>query len=349
MRLAMLGMYHETNTFAPHRADRAVWERSGIQRGAEIIGVYGASEFSLAGFLDRAAQEPDVEIVPLLFTTTGPQGYITEDAFESIVGEMLTLLRDHGPWDGVLLVQHGAMVAEHIPDADAEVIARVRAIVGPDVPIGVASDLHGNITARFTDNCTCAVFFRTNPHLDAKVRAAECADIIIRTVRGEINPVQAVETPPLMVNITQQGTGAEPMRSMMRDIDAVLQRPGMLSASIVMGYPYADVPGMGMAFLAVHDGDPMQARQAARWLADRAWERRAEFVGETPTRRRHCAMRRAPPAPGGADGCRRQRGGGQHGGFHGVARSGATARCAAISRVTLRPGSGGGVCCGGRG
>ncbi len=282
MRLAMLGMYHETNTFAPHRADRAEWERGGILRGEEILRVYGASEFSLAGFLERAAREPDVEIVPLLFTTTGPMGYITEDAFEGIVGEMLALLRERGPWDGVLMAQHGAMVAEHIPDADAEVIARVRAVVGADIPIGVASDLHGNITPRFTDNCTCAVFFRTNPHLDAKERGVECADIVIRTVRGEIRPVQAVETPPLVVNIVQQGTGAEPMRSLMGDINAALRRPGMLSASIVMGYPYADVPGMGMSFLAVHDGDPAQARECARWLARRAWGRRAEFVGETP-------------------------------------------------------------------
>lgn len=127
------------------------------------------------------------------------------------------------------------------------------------------------------------VFFRTNPHLDAKERAVECADIIIRTVRSEVHPVQAVETPPLVVNIVQQGTVAEPMRGLMRDLDAVLARPGMLSASLVMGYPYADVPGMGMAFLAVHDGDSAQACAAAWWLARRAWARRAEFVGETPT------------------------------------------------------------------
>ncbi len=282
MRLAMLGIYHETNTFSRVPADYAEWERDGIQRGDEILAVYGASRFSLAGFL-TVAQQPDVEVVPLLFTTTGPKGTITEDAFERIVGEMLDRLRAEGPWDGVLLVQHGAAVAAHAPDADSEVVARVRAVVGPGVPIGVASDLHGNISQWFIENCTVATFFRTNPHLDAFERAAECAAIIVRAVRGEVHPVQALEMPPLVVSIVKQWTGAEPMAGVMRDVEAVCTWPGMLHASAVMGYPYADVPEMGMSFLAVHDGDPAAARRAAQWLARRAWERRAEMLNDAPT------------------------------------------------------------------
>src|SRR5262249_54170819 len=129
------------------------------------------------------------------------------------------------------------------------------------------------------DNTTAIVFYRTNPHLDARERAIECAEIIYRTIKGEVRPVQAVETPPLVVNIVKQYTGEEPMRGLMRDCDAVIVRPGMLSASVVQGYPYADVPEMGMSFLAVHDSDPAAARDAALWLARRAWEQRAELQG----------------------------------------------------------------------
>lgn len=284
MRLALLGLYHETNTFAAHGADYAAWEASGILRGAaEILPVYGESAFSIAGVLARAREDADVAVVPLFFTFTGPKGNITENAFERLAGEMLGLLRDGGPWDGVLLIQHGAAVAAHIPDADAEIIARARAVVGPRVPIGVASDLHGNVTERYVAESTAVVFFRTNPHLDARERGYECADLIIRTVRGEIHPVQAVETPPLVANITQQFSDVEPMRGIYATINDVLAWPGMLSASIAMGYPYADVPGMGMAFIAVHDGDPAAARRAARHMARAAWARRADLVGDTPS------------------------------------------------------------------
>src|SRR5207237_2882381 len=125
----------------------------------------------------------------------------------------------------------------------------------------------------------------------------ECADLIVRTIRGEARPVQALETPPLVVNIVKQFTGEEPMRGLMRDVEAAIARPGMLSASAVMGYPYADVPEMGMSFVAVHDGDAAAARDAARWLARRAWDRRAEFVGDTPSP--EAALRAAMAAPKG--------------------------------------------------
>ncbi len=278
MRLALLGYYHETNTFSSRPTDYAAFE---IQRGDEIVRDHIDATSSLAGFLSIGKQ-PGVEVVPLMFANTGPLGMITADAFERIAAEEMQLLRDRGPWDGVLLVLHGAAVAANYHDADGEFAARVRAVVGPDVPIGCALDLHANLTEKLIANTTAAVLFRSNPHLDALPRAQECGEIIVRAVRGEIHPVQAIETPPLVINIVKQFTDDEPARGLREDCEAVIARPGMLSASVVHGYPYADVPEMGMAFVAVHDGDPAAARDAARWLAKRAWDRRAEFVGDTP-------------------------------------------------------------------
>jgi microcystin degradation protein MlrC len=87
------------------------------------------------------------------------------------------------------------------------------------------------------------------------------------------------------------------MRGLVQDVEEVLACDGMLSASVAEGYPYADVAEMGMSFLAIHDGDAAAARDAARWLARRAWERRAEFVGDTPSLEE--ALRRAAAAPRG--------------------------------------------------
>ncbi|HET6314841.1 MAG TPA: M81 family metallopeptidase, partial [Chloroflexota bacterium] len=281
MRLATLGLSHETNTFARLPATYERFAEDGILRGEEIVRQYAQSHATLAGYLE-ANGWPDVEVVPLLFTQTNPIGTITADAFERIVGEMIELLRDNGPWDGVLLALHGAAVSEDYPDADGEIAARVRAAVGADVPVGLSIDMHANISQKMVDNVTATVVYRTNPHLDPRPRARECADIIVRAIRGDIRPLQALEMPPVAINIVKQFTGEEPMRSLVGDVEQVLTRRGMLSASVAEGYPYADVVEMGMSFLAVHDGDAAAAREAAEWLAGRAWERRAEFVGDTP-------------------------------------------------------------------
>jgi microcystin degradation protein MlrC len=282
LRLAALGMSHETNTFARHPTDFEAFEQSGILRGEQIVHDYADSYATMAGFLD-AGRLPDVDVVPLLFTFTSPNGTITRDAFERIAGEMVQLLRDHGPWDGVLLAQFGAAVAEDFPDMDGEVAARVRALVGPDIPIGMAPDMHANLSRNMIDNVDVTVVYRTNPHLDPRPRALECAELIVRTARKEIRPVQALEMPPVVINIVKQFTGEEPMRSIVEDVEDVIRRPGMLSASAAEGYPYADVAEMGMAFLAIADADEAAARDAARWMARRAWERRAEFVADTPS------------------------------------------------------------------
>ncbi|HEX5415024.1 MAG TPA: M81 family metallopeptidase [Chloroflexota bacterium] len=282
MRFALAGFSHETNTFATGLATYERFARSGILRGQEIVDRHGDAHSSLTGFV-RAADHFGFEVVPLIFASTLPCGTITRDAFDRLVGELLELLEKQGPWDAVLLANHSAAVAEDFPDVDGEIAARVRALVGPNVPIGMALDLHGNISQRMIENTTACVFYRQNPHLDPTPRAFECAEIIYRTVRGEIKPVQALETPPLVVNIVKQFTGEEPMASLMRACDEVIASPGMLSASVVEGYPYADIADMGMSFLAIHDGDPAAARAAAQSLAGLAWEKRAELQGEVPS------------------------------------------------------------------
>lgn len=293
MRIAIAGFFHETNTFAP---TPTTYEDFAILRGAEILRTHRTAHTALAGFL-MAAENLGFEAVPLLFAHAQPSGLIHRTAFERIVSDQLALLQARGPWDAVLLANHGAAVAEGYPDVDGEIAERFRALVGPKVPIGMVLDLHGNISHRLIAHTTACVFYRQNPHLDPRERAYECAELIYHTVKGEIRPVQVLETPPLVVSIVKQFTGAEPMATLMCACEEVIASPGMLSASVIQGYPYADVPAMGMSFLAVHDGDPRRARQAARALAQMAWEHRAELQGNIPSVTE--ALMRAMRAPKG--------------------------------------------------
>ena len=289
MRFAILGISHETNTFSSVPADYASFEAEGILRGQEIVDEFAGSEATAAGFL-QAARELGFEGVPLIHARTGPIGTITKDAFDRIVGEMIDLLRDNGPWDGVLLANHGAAVSEEYPDVDGEVSRRVRELVGPDVPVGIAVDMHANVSQEMVRETTAVTVYRSNPHLDARERAWECAEIVFRAAKGEIEPVQWLEMPPMYINIVKQFTGEEPMKSLVADSLEAQGSPGIISTSVAEGYPYADVEEMGMSFLAITDGDLDLAREKAVWMAERAWDRRAEMHIHVPSVREALEM-----------------------------------------------------------
>lgn len=273
MRFAILGISHETNTFSRVPADYHQFEISDMLRGNEIVEKFENALYTTSGYL-QAAKEFGFEAVPLMWAQTGPIGTITKDAYDRITAEMFQMLRDQGPWDGVLLANHGAAVSEEYPDMDGEFTRAVREIVGPDVPVGITMDMHANVSKAIVANTDICIVWRTNPHLDPKPRGYKCAQLIYRTAKGEIKPTQWIEMPPLVVNIVRQFTGEEPMKTIVADSIEALERPGVLDTSAAEGYPYSDVEEMGMSWVAITDNDADLAKETAIWMAERAWKHR---------------------------------------------------------------------------
>lgn len=296
MRIGIAGFSHESNSFlkVPTTLDR--YKESGLHYGREVVDVWRDAHHEVGGYLE-GAERFGFTPVPLMMASAHPAGPLTKDTYETLAGELVERVRSERELDGLLLALHGAMVAEHCPDADGETLARLRKALGRDFPIVTTLDIHGNVSARMVENATAIIIYRSNPHLDQRARGLEAAELVYRTVQGEVHPVQAVEMPPVVINIVKQYTGEEPAAGLIRDLEEVLERPGILSASVAEGYPYADVPEMGMAFIAVADGDPAIASRAARWMAQRAWERRQGFVGEAPSPAE--ALRHAADSPKG--------------------------------------------------
>ncbi len=283
MRFAILGISHETNTFSKVPADYDQFvKRGSVLRGAEIVQKFTGSNATVAGYLEACA-EHGIEAVPLMWAATGPVGTITHDAYERLTAEMFQMLRERGPWDAVLIANHGAAVSERHPDMDGEFCRAVRAIVGPSIPVGVTLDMHANVSQAIVKNTDVCVVWRTNPHLDCRQRAKVAAGLIVRTVKREIKPVQWLETPPLIVNIVRQFTGEMPMKALVDDAVEANRRPRILDTSVAEGYPYSDIEKIGMAFLAISDGDEGAARDAAQWMARRAWAKREDLNRPIPS------------------------------------------------------------------
>lgn len=278
-RIAIAGFQHESNSFAKIPATLDKWVDAGILLGAEINREYENSKATVAGLLARLKIESDVEIHPLVFARLTPMGPLTIEATDHLMNLILTLLEKDGPWDAVLLPQHGAAVSEKYLDADGELVERVRSLVGPNVIIGTALDMHANLSQKVVTNSDIVKVYQTNPHIDAFEQAYDCADLVMRCLRKEIRPTSFLAVPPLLVNILKQGTSDKPMSDLLQMAESERQRPGVLSVSIVEGYPYADVPQMGMAFLAITQNDPELAKDVAVKISKYAWERRDELNG----------------------------------------------------------------------
>ncbi|HCI86188.1 MAG TPA: hypothetical protein DHV68_05030 [Dehalococcoidia bacterium] len=282
MKFAILGISHETNTFSKVPASYEEFMKSHIERGQEIIDEYGESEYTISGYL-QAAEDFGFEAVPLMYGKTGPIGTITKDAYDRLTEEMFQMLKDQGPWDAVLISNHGAAVSEEFPDMDGEFTRTVREIVGPDVPVGMTLDMHANVSKDSVANTDVCVVWRTCPHLDAKVRGYKCAELIYRTAKGEINPVQFIEMPPMLVNIVKQFTGQEPMKGLVDECVEANEIEGVLDTSIAEGYPYSDVEEMGMSWITITDGDAELAEKVSKDLAASAWTKREELNKQVPS------------------------------------------------------------------
>ena len=265
MRFALAGFNHETNTFHSIPTEYENFEKSVMLRGEEINKLYETPS-SVGGFY-QASRDLDFEIVPLMFAQTGPLGTITSDAFERILGEILDLIENNGPFDAILLDLHGAAVSEEFHDMDGEITRRIRNLVGPEIPVGINLDMHANVSKKMVDNTDITTVYQTTPHLDADERGYHCAELIYKTVKKEITPVQSIETPPLIINIVNHNTNEEPMKSILQESKKLHSDNEVVSVSVAEGYPYSDIEKMGMSFIVITDNNKNKAKDFSKKLA----------------------------------------------------------------------------------
>lgn len=280
MRIAIGGVSHETTTFVKTPTTLADFENGfGLYRGEEIAKRFGGANICAGGFLAGARQH-GFEAVPLLWTFAYPSGLIERQTYDALKGELLTRLeaaKNAAPVDGVLLDMHGAMVVEDIDDGDGDLIEAVREAVGRKCPIVVTQDLHGNHTQRRMRAADAMIGFDTYPHVDMAERGLEAAHLIARMVRGEVRPTMALRQLPMFWGINHQVTAHSPMKEVLDRVHEIERRPGILSASVATGFPWADVPDVGASVFVVADGDQAVARATADELGDFIWQQRERW------------------------------------------------------------------------
>ena len=267
MRIAVGGFQHETNTFAPTKADYAAFEQAdswpALQRGEGLLSAFKGMNVPIAGFIDEASQGNT--LVPLVWCSATPSAHVTEDAFERVMGMMLEELSAAKKIDAVYLDLHGAMVTEHYDDGEGEILARVRAAIGPDVPLVASLDLHANVTAAMVRHADALIAYRTYPHVDMAETGARAAAHLREMFSGMPRQAKAMRRLDYLIPLTAQCTLIEPaahIYELLSDLEGAMVGNGRVgSLSFTPGFPPADIPECGPVVIAY--GDTVAAAEAA--------------------------------------------------------------------------------------
>jgi microcystin degradation protein MlrC len=262
----------ETNTFSSLPTGLKLFEETCLFRK----GSYGEKVPLFAAPLEvwrRMAAAKGWEVVESLCAFAMPAGKTVKKVYEGFREEILADLEAAMPVDAVLLSLHGAMVAEGYDDAEGDLLMHVRRLVGPKVPIGAELDLHGNVGRQKLENLDVMVLFKEYPHIDVPERAEEVFALVADAVLGKTKPVMA------WFDCRTVGifhTTRQPMRGFVDKCAALEGKDGILSVSVIHGFPWADVPDMGSKILVIADGDKAKAAALAEKLGREFYAMRHE-------------------------------------------------------------------------
>jgi microcystin degradation protein MlrC len=292
MRIAIGGFQHETNTFAPSKATFEEFARGGawppLMQGGDLFDGVAGINLPVAGAIEQLARTGH-QLVPTAWAAASPSAHVTEEAFERIAGMIVERLQRSGKLDGVYLDLHGAMVTEHLADGEGELLARVRAVIGPEVPLVASLDLHANLTRRMVEASDLLIAYRSYPHVDMAETGARAAAVLLQRLSGLARPHVALRRVPFLIPLQAQCTMLEPAQSLYAELP---RREGgsVLSVSFTPGFPAADFAECGPAVLA-YAQDRESAVRAADSLRAAVEAREAEF--DYPVYAPRDAVRRA--------------------------------------------------------
>jgi microcystin degradation protein MlrC len=245
-RIAVGGMQHETNTFAPARADYKAFEAGGgwpgVQYGESVFAAVEGANIPAAGAI-QALRAQGHALVATAWAAASPSAQVTTDAFERIVSGLIANLKEQLPVDGIYLDLHGAMVTEAHDDGEGEILRRVREVVGPRVPVAASLDLHCNFTRAMFERCDALVAYRTYPHVDMAETGARAAMLLDRMLREGKPLAKHYRVLDYLTGLPSQCSFIDPCKTVYEDIG----RSEDVTLSFTPGFPMADFPECGMA------------------------------------------------------------------------------------------------------
>ncbi|NKB56419.1 MAG: microcystin degradation protein MlrC [Alphaproteobacteria bacterium] len=266
--IAVGGIQHETNTFAPSKADLNAFQTGGgfppLTTGPDLYSRFKDKNIPISGFIDQI-EALGHHTHALTWGAASPSDVVTEHAYEHICGSILDGLRAAPPYDAIYLCLHGAMVTEHLQDGEGELLRRVRALIGPDIPLVASLDLHCNTTPEMITHADLLVAYRTYPHVDMADTGARTARLLDEILRQGRKPAKAFEQMQFLIPLHWQCTMMQPAQGLY-DTLPDRETDGVIHTSFTPGFPAADIHHCGPSVFA-YGWDAAATRAACERLA----------------------------------------------------------------------------------
>lgn len=266
-RIAVGGIVHETHSFSDIPTTLADFKQKSLYTGEAIIDEMTGTRSGIGGMIEGASHY-DWELLPTLYATAMPSGIVSEDAYQTMLKDLLSRLSDVMPVDGVLLALHGAMVTEDCLDAESDILEAVRGIVGDEIPIVVELDMHGNISPRTAELADVLVAFDENPHIDPHARGVETTTIMADLLEPRITPTVAHLTVPIVLAPQSTGTADLPIRAVHDRVREMEAEDDVICICVMAGFAYSDTPFTGASIIVTTHNQPALAQTYAQELSD---------------------------------------------------------------------------------
>ena len=289
-RLAIARLWHEGNSFSPVPTTAASFNASEWLIGDQAADFYRGAATEGGAAVAFLEGNPEWQGVILRCAAASPAGPLSPGLFEAIRDEITAGLAE-GPWDGVYLSLHGALLAPGVVSPEADLLRAVRAVIG-ETPLAASFDLHANLDPAIAGLLDVAVGYKTHPHIDMFETGGKALALLAAMVAGEISPVCAIAKAGCILPSINMRTTSGPMAELAK---LARDHAGLLDASVFGGFTYGDVTHAGASAMALADGDRAMAEAAARDLAGQIAKRRDDFFITLPSPEEGIAQAQAAP------------------------------------------------------
>lgn len=274
-RVLSAEIMHETNTFNIHPTTIQSFRDRYLLDGDRAIVERGEKDTELAGMRD-IGRNYGWDITHTISAAAGPGGVVTRDAFDTLTAPLIAA--SSGPWDGIFLMLHGAMVTDFCEDGEGEILRRLRAVTGPQVPIAVTLDPHANVSAAMCAQAQILISYTTYPHVDIRATGQRAAELLQRTMSGDISPVTLRAHRSMLEEANAGRTDLGPMIERHAFARAFEARKSVYAISINGAFPCADITEVGPTVLITCDNETAAHQSIAETIADDIWDRRHDAL-----------------------------------------------------------------------
>lgn len=260
-KILIVKFMHETNAFCPKKADEKAYRNMCFFEGEEIFEKNRGIRNELGAFLDVLEKYDEFELVPTVALDATPSGPVTEDVYNYVLDNIEKCIEKNKPIDGVLLNCHGAMVAEGHDDGEGDLFEFIRKLVGDEIPLISTLDLHANVTDKMASLATALIPYEKYPHIDTYETGYDAAMIMAKTLLGEMKPIMEYRKIPYLLPLLQDNSPQ--MMPLYAETEKLKKQKNSVSIRFAHGFFPADIKELGMAVLAVTDGDKELAEKSA--------------------------------------------------------------------------------------